>query len=66
MLETEFDTGAMVYMVNDAEKNPGVVIGYKYIEGGTTEYLVSWAPALIDWHVGVELRAVDGNEAYKE
>jgi hypothetical protein len=55
VLETEFETGAMVYMRNDMDKNPGIVVGYKYIDGGTIEYLVSWGPALSDWHTVVEL-----------
>lgn len=58
-MDTMYDPGDLVSMVNDPEKNAGIVSGYKIMPGADLEYLVIWNPTLSSWCYDFELEKAE-------
>lgn len=58
MVETKFDCGALVAMVNDPDENVGIVSGYKVMPDGPVEYLIIWNPSMSSWAYDFEIKGV--------
>lgn len=58
-VDTMYDPGDTVAMVNDPDSNVGIVSGYKIMPGADVEYLVIWSPQLSSWCYDFELKKVD-------